>query len=92
MTDLLRPTVVRDTYYQLKLRNYKVKRKPSVLRVFKLYLKASTFPTKNLGWVRVEKAGDGGKCCNDIHKEKILSLLLACICKRKVQKEEYWGF
>ena len=47
---------------------------------------------KNLGWVRVEKAGGGGKCCNDIHKEKILSLLLACICKRKVQKEEYWGF
>lgn len=31
MTDLLRPTVVRDTYYQLKLRNYKVKREPSVL-------------------------------------------------------------
>jgi len=31
MTDLLRPTVVRDTYYQLKLRNYKVKRESSVL-------------------------------------------------------------
>lgn len=47
---------------------------------------------KKLGWVTVEKAGNGGKCCNDIHKEKILSLLLACICTRKVQKEEYPGF
>lgn len=29
----------------------------------------------------MEKAGNGGKCCcNDIHKEKILSLLLARIC------------